>query len=120
MMKLTAITMITLMSVSAFAKSKKEVMGVLANCHCSESTIDGSKNLGKVSNSTPTRSERNARLQAYNKCAGLASDSLSITISNCQYIKVIDEKVGKNFKRRVERIKDDEENSMQNDLLSTL
>lgn len=120
MMKLTLIVVATLVSASAFAKSK-EVMGVLARCDCRESTIDGEKNLGKVSNKNPTRSEQNARNQAFQACAKEADDSLSITVTNCQYIKVVDEKVGANkFKRRLERIKDDEENNLHNDLLSTL
>lgn len=120
MLKLLVFTVLSLVSVSAFAKSK-EVMGVLARCDCRESTIDGERNLGKVSNQNPTRSEQNARNQAYNACTKLGSDSLSINISNCQYIKVIDEKVSETkFKRRVERIKDDEENNLANDLLSTL
>lgn len=120
MLKLIVITMVSLVSVSAFAKSK-EVMGVLARCDCRESTIDGDRNLGKVTNDSPTRSEQNARNQASVACSNRASDSLSVSISNCQYIKVIDEKVSATkFKRRVERIKDDEENNLANDLLSTL
>lgn len=119
-MKLAVVTIVSLVSLSAFAKSK-EVMGVLARCDCQESTIDGRKNLGKVSNQIPTRSEQNARNQAYKACAKAADDSLSISVTNCQYIKIVDEKIGENkFKRRVERIKDDEENSLHNDLLSTL
>lgn len=119
-MRLTVLVVASLVSVSAFAKSK-EVMGVLARCDCSESTIDGDRDLGKVSNINPTRSEQNARNQAYQACAKEASDSLSITISNCQYIKVVDEKLSNNkYKRRLERIKDDEENNLHNDLLSTL
>ena len=120
MMKLTVLVLVSLVSASAFAKSK-EVMGVLARCDCRESTIDGERNLGKVSNVNPTRSEQNARNQAYQSCAKEASDSLSVSITNCQYIKVVDEKVGNNkYKRRLERIKDDEENNLHNDLLGTL
>lgn len=119
MLKLIIITAVSAISISAFAKSK-EIMGVIAVCQCNEGTVDGLKFLGNVSNETPTRREKAARHQAFAKCTERASDSLSAEIANCHYIKVIDEKVGKRIKRRIERIKDDEENNLQNDLLSTL
>lgn len=119
-MKLTVITLISLVSISVFAKSK-EVMGVLVNCDCSESTIDGQRYLQKVQNKKTTRSDQNALNQAYSACSKLATNSLAITVTNCQYIKVVDEKIGQNkYKRRVERIVDDAENSLHQDLLSTL
>ncbi len=115
-----AIFVVLSLNFSAQARSN-EIMGIIAQCDCTESTIDGQKELGKVSNKIGTKSESRARKEAYNTCAKAASDSLSVNISNCQYIKIVDSKVGKNkYKRRVERIKDDEENNLHNDLLSTL
>lgn len=120
MLKIGIINLILVMSFSAHSRST-EVMGVIAQCDCTESTVDGQRDLGKVSNTKAARTESYARKQAYQTCSNAASDSLSSNISNCQYIKVVDAKISEGkFKRRVERIKDDEENNLHNDLLSTL
>jgi len=121
MLKFGIINLVLLLvGLSAQARSN-EVMGIIAQCDCIESTIDGQREIGKVSNTKAARTESYARKQAYQNCASAANDSLSISIVNCQYIKVIDAKISKGkFKRRVERIKDDEENNLHNDLLSTL
>ncbi len=119
MMKSVLVIAITLTSFASFAKSK-EVMGILARCDCHENTIDGQKYLGKVNNDLATRTEKAARTQAFGKCKSNVDDAQDAVISNCQYIKAVDEKVGSHIKRRIEKIKDDEENNLHNDLLGTL
>jgi len=119
MKKAILITVITLTSLSSFARNK-EVMGILARCDCHENTIDGQKYLGKVNNDLATRTEKAARDQAFGKCQSNVDDKNEAVITNCQYIKAIDEKVGNVVKRHIEKIKDDEENNLQNDLIGTL
>ncbi len=103
----------------SFAKSN-EIMGMIARCECSETTVDGQRSLGKYASEKSFRTEKAALNSVYSQCLKEASDSLSVSVANCQYIKVIDQKIGKSIKRRVENIKDDEENNLHNDLISTL
>jgi len=119
MLKTILVTLITLVCVSGYAKSK-EVMGVIARCDCFESTIDGVKNLGKAHNVKPARTERGARNQAFVACSKQMDDASNASVDNCTYIKAIDEKVGKVIKRRIEKLTGDDESNLQNDLLSTL
>lgn len=95
-------------------------MGVIARCDCYESTVDGQNFLGKVNNETPQRTADQARNSAYNRCSKNMDNSLAASVSNCHYIKAVDEKVGKRIKRRIEKITGDEENNLHNDLISTL
>lgn len=119
MRKILLVSAITLAAVVSHAKSK-QVMGIIAHCNCYESTIDGQKFLGKVVNKVPTRSESNARTQAFSQCQNEASEAIGASINNCQYIKAVDERIGKVIKRRIEKLKDDEENNLHNDLIGTL
>jgi len=119
MLKMALVTVITLASFSSFARNK-EVMGILARCDCHENTIDGQKYLGKVNNKLATRTEATARAQAFGACQNDVDVKENAVVSNCQYIKAVDEKVGQVVKRRIEKIKDDEENNLHNDLLGTL
>lgn len=119
MKKLVLIGVISLISSLSYAKSS-EVMGLIARCSCSESTIDGQRELGKYTSEKSFKTERAARGSVYTQCVKQATDSEQISIADCQYIKIVDQKNGKSIKRRVENIKDDEENNLHNDLISTL
>lgn len=113
-------TAISLIGFSAFAGSK-QVIGVATICDCYERTIDGESYLGKVGNRTPARTERDARLSAKSECNRIdKDDQFSPHIQNCVYSKAIQERVGKVVKSRIERMSGDDENSMANDLISTL
>jgi hypothetical protein len=119
MKKLVLIGLIGLSCSLAQAKDR-EVMGLIARCDCTESTVDGQREVGKFTSIKSFRTEKGARNSVYSQCLKEASDSMSIAVTNCQYIKIVDEKIGKKINRRVERIKDDEENNLHNDLISTL
>ena len=119
MMKIALVLVISTISVSSFARNN-EVMGVLARCDCYESTVDGQRYLGKVNNKLATRTATAARAQAAGECMKNMDEASNATVNNCQYIKAVDEKVGKVIKRRIEKIKDDEENNLHNDLIGTL
>lgn len=117
MKKIAFIGLITLVCSYGHAKSS-EVMGMIARCSCSESTIDGDRELGKFNSEKAFKTDKAARGSVYSQCAKQAEGFVSVT--NCQYIKVVDQKNGKSIKRRVENIKDEEENNLHNDLISTL
>lgn len=117
-MKLLTFIGILTLTCSVSSAKNQEVMGMIARCSCSESTIDGQRNLGKFNSEKAFKTERGARNSVYGQCAKGVDGFVSI--NECQYIKVVDEKVGKSIKRRVENIKDDEENNLHNDLISTL
>lgn len=117
--KFLILTCLTLLGSVSFAKNN-EVMGLIARCECTETTIDGERSLGKFPSEKSFRTEKAARNSVYHQCLKEASDSLSVSVRDCQYIKIVDQKVGKAIKRRVENIKDDEENNLHNDLISTL
>ncbi len=95
-----------------------EVMGMIARCSCTESNVDGERDLGRFSSEKSYRSDQAARNSIYAQCSKQANGFVSVT--ECQYIKVIDQKNGKKIKRHVVNIKDEEENSLHNDLISTL
>lgn len=117
MKKLMFIGFVTLIASFANAKTS-EVMGMIAHCQCSESTVDGERNLGSFKSEKAFKTDQGARNSVYKQCAKQADGFVSV--SNCQYIKIVDQKNGKSIKRHVVNIKDDEENSLHNDLISTL
>ncbi len=117
MKRIAFIGLITLVCSYGQAKSS-EVMGMIARCSCSESTIDGERELGKFNSEKAFKTDKGARGSVYSQCAKQSDGFVSVI--NCQYIKVVDQKNGKSIKRRVENIKDEEENNLHNDLISTL
>jgi hypothetical protein len=120
MKKTLLVSAILFAGLSAFA-GNKQVIGVATICDCYERTIDGETYLGKVGNRTPARTERAARISAKNECNRLdRDDQFTPHIQNCVYSKAIQERVGRHVRSRIERLSGDAENSMANDLLSTL
>lgn len=110
---------IGLVAVTSTVHAKtSEVMGMIARCSCTESTVDGQRELGRFTSAKSFKSDQAARNSIYSQCSAKADGVVSV--SECQYIKVVDQKNGKKIKRHVVNIKDDEENSLHNDLISTL
>ncbi len=95
-----------------------EVMGMIARCSCSESTVDGQREMGRFTSAKSFKTDQAARNSVYAQCSKQARALVNVT--DCQYIKVVDQKNGKTIKRHVVNIKDDEENNLHNDLISTL
>lgn len=111
---------LSLMSLSAFAGSK-QVIGVATVCDCYERTIDGEHYLGKVGSKNAARTESAARLEAKKECSRRDKDpAFAAQIQNCVYSKAVQERVGNKIISRIERLANDEENSLHNDLLGTL
>jgi hypothetical protein len=116
-MKILIFIGLVALTTSVHAKTS-EVMGMIARCSCTESTVDGDRNLGRFTSAKSFKSDQAARNSIYAQCSKKADGAVSV--SDCQYIKVVDQKNGKKIKRHVVNIKDDEENSLHNDLISTL
>ncbi len=105
------------LTVTANAKTS-EVMGMIARCSCSESTVDGERKLGQFASTKSFKTDQAARNSVYAQCSKQADGP--VNVSDCQYIKVVDQKNGTKIKRHIVKIKDEEENNLHNDLISTL
>ena len=121
-MKKALFISVTLLSLSAFAGSKKRIIGVAAICDCYERTIDGEHYLGKVGNSSSAKDIDQAKVIATSQCKGKDDKRTEFVpyIDNCTFSKAIQERIGKVMKSHIERIKDEEEDNLQKDLLGTL